>query len=60
MSTDRKTECNCPYCDTPLFGDLCQPCGVKVRYCPECGKPLPKHAKECPECGASADEKQEG
>jgi predicted amidophosphoribosyltransferase len=43
-----------------VFEDLCQPCGVKVSCCPDCGKPLPKDAKECPECGASGNEKQEG
>ncbi|UCG43551.1 MAG: zinc-ribbon domain-containing protein [candidate division WOR-3 bacterium] len=60
MSDKKKSECRCPYCDTPVLEDLCQPCGVQVTLCPECGKPLPKDSKECPECGASGDQNQGG
>jgi len=52
MST--KKPCRCPYCDGPLESDesICVPCSVRIEYCPDCGKPLPKGAKECPECGS--------
>jgi len=50
---DRPAGCNCPYCDEPLFGDLCRPCNVRVSHCPGCGKPVPKNAGKCPECGAA-------
>ena len=60
MNDQKKTGCQCPYCEAPLFDDLCQPCEVKVVRCSECGKPLPKDSKECPECGGSEEENQGG
>ncbi|MBN2466043.1 Fe-S cluster assembly scaffold protein NifU [candidate division WOR-3 bacterium] len=47
-----KEGCRCPYCDEPVAppGVPCVPCNVKIRYCPACGKPLPKDSEECPEC----------
>jgi predicted amidophosphoribosyltransferase len=52
MNQKKKSQCRCPFCDQPLTEDaLCQPCDVKIEFCPECQKPLPKDADTCPECG---------
>lgn len=53
MNEEKDSGCSCPYCDGGLFDGLCSPCDTTIRNCTECGKLLPKDAKECPECGAS-------
>ena len=52
MSRDKQTGCRCPFCESPLpeKQTFCAPCGVEVRYCDQCGKPLPKDAVSCPDC----------
>ncbi len=54
-------ECRCPYCDEPILPDteLCQPCGAKIEYCKQCGKPLPRDAYECPECGTPRSDEED-
>ena len=53
-----KDACQCPYCDTPMAE--AQPfrtgCLTKLRFCGECGKPIPRFAQVCPECGARKPE----
>jgi hypothetical protein len=51
----RKAETpHCPFCDAELMAmklPVCQACHVEIVYCADCGKPLPKTAKQCPSCG---------
>ncbi len=45
----------CPYCDGEMMkADLpyCQVCGLKVFYCPKCGKPVGRAERVCSSCGA--------
>jgi len=45
----------CPYCDEEIMkADLpfCRACGLKIFYCPECGKSVNRDDKVCPHCGA--------
>jgi predicted amidophosphoribosyltransferase len=53
MSRDQSGNCRCPYCEGTQEKDnpVCSPCGVTVRRCEKCGKPLPREARECPDCG---------
>lgn len=57
MNRSDKQRCKCPYCDGELSGSepLCVPCNVTVRYCPECGRPLPHGVRRCPNCGKSCE-----
>ena len=51
----------CPYCDEKIMkADLpyCQACGLKILYCPECGKPVNRGDKVCPHCGAEVKGEQ--
>jgi hypothetical protein len=47
-----KGSCCCPFCDYAMEMPypFCQACGVELRYCSECGQPLPKDAETCPHC----------
>lgn len=45
---------HCPYCEQEVQDaklPWCKGCGVKLQYCPECGKPVSRQAVTCPECG---------
>ncbi len=45
---------HCPFCDAELMAlnlPVCQSCHVEIIYCADCGKPMPKTAKQCPSCG---------
>ena len=45
---------HCPYCDEQVQQanlPWCQACGVKLTYCPQCGKPVAREVKACPHCG---------
>lgn len=59
-SPKSKGECFCPYCEssTPMSFPFCKKCGVKLSFCSQCGKPLPKKAKKCPNCGAPVEPKE--
>lgn len=56
-NTSAKTTGNtphCPYCDQDVQEaklPWCKGCGVKLQYCPECGKPVSREAESCPHCG---------
>lgn len=53
-----KTVVHCPFCDAELVMQnlpLCQACQVTIRYCVDCGKPIPKNRKTCPACGTKAE-----
>ena len=45
---------HCPYCETSVSAPspLCGGCGTKLRFCNDCGCPIPRVADRCPECGA--------
>jgi nitrogen fixation NifU-like protein len=47
-----KRACRCPYCDGPVAAETgaCQPCDVKAKTCPTCGKPLPEGSETSHEC----------
>ena len=54
-TVQNKATPHCPYCDVELMAmnlPVCQACLVTIRYCTDCGKPLPKNKKTCPSCGA--------
>ncbi|MBN1367861.1 MAG: hypothetical protein JW967_08030 [Dehalococcoidales bacterium] len=49
-----KKELTCPYCSGEMAADspFCEPCKIKLFWCPECGMPMPRTSKKCPNCGA--------
>lgn len=52
------TPCRCPFCHEffkDILGDRCQACGAKLRFCQECGEPLPQDTTTCPKCGAACE-----
>ena len=45
----------CPYCDEEVFNadaPFCEPCKVRLFWCPECKLPMPRENTKCPHCGA--------
>jgi len=47
--------CKCPFCEEffqDALGGVCQTCGAEIRFCSECGEPLPQGASRCEKCGA--------
>ncbi len=56
--SQQKTEsgCRCPFCDQSMEMPFpfCQACGTELRYCPECGQPLPQDANTCSHCTQEA------
>jgi len=54
---EEEKECRCPYCDMELQEEspFCKGCGANIKYCSNCGTPLPKDADKCPECGTKVE-----
>ncbi|MEJ5185659.1 MAG: hypothetical protein WHT46_01080 [Candidatus Geothermincolales bacterium] len=58
-ASPRKPECDCPYCDAD-FGamgeltDFCSRCGVILKRCKSCGRPVSNLTIKCPHCGKLA------
>ncbi len=51
---EEKKHLFCPFCNEEIMkADLpfCQACGLKMFYCPKCGKPLNRDIRVCPHCG---------
>ena len=50
----KKTHLVCPYCDEEIAEasfPYCEPCKIKVFYCPSCKTPMPRESTKCPNCG---------
>ncbi|MEO0225462.1 MAG: hypothetical protein ABIL05_00765 [candidate division WOR-3 bacterium] len=47
-----KSQCICPYCCKPVYGDklFCKPCKIELERCPICGGLKRKSARLCPVC----------
>ena len=54
--TDNNKKCKCPFCDHELEDSglpFCKFCHVNIKYCENCGTPIPSEVTNCPECGQS-------
>jgi len=56
----KKERVACPYCDAEIFAasfPYCTECHVRIIYCPDCKKPIPRASTKCPSCGAAVKAK---
>ncbi len=50
-----KVSCKCPMCEQELVSQcretlVCQPCEIKLKQCPTCGRLYQSDLKSCPTC----------
>ncbi|MDD5223097.1 MAG: hypothetical protein PHE84_03830 [bacterium] len=50
-----KAGCKCPMCEQELVSQCrdtlaCQPCEIKLKQCPKCGRLYQSDLKSCPTC----------
>ncbi len=55
---EKTRRCICPYCEEELAMSAppyCQPCGVTLLYCDNCGIAVEREARVCPKCGSELE-----
>lgn len=53
QKTEKKKEPVCPYCNGEMAEDspFCEPCKIRLFWCPKCKLPMPRETTKCPHCG---------
>ena len=55
---EKQKRCFCPYCEEEIITSAlpyCQPCGITLRYCPNCQIAVVREAGVCPQCGGKLE-----
>jgi len=56
VANEARLACKCPFCNE-FFKDVpevCTACGANLRFCDECGQPIPQGQEACPACAEKA------